>query len=367
MSIFVSMKKLLYSLFAALLISCGGEERESISPETKAITESVYSSVTIQPDSMYDVYSSVTGILDDNMVDEGDTVKQGQELFQITNNNPKLNTENAKLAMQIARDNYKGENPVLTDLLNEVTLAQLKLSNDSMNFVRQKNLWSQNIGSKAEFDAKKLQYETSKQTVQTLQNKFDRTSVQLRQQYQQAVNNYEASLTLTKDFTINSKINGTVYAIHKNPGEIISAQQPIAMVGSSKHFIAELLIDEVDVVKLNLNQEALITLDAYDEKVFRATITKIYPQKNNRSQTFKIEAQFVDVPPKLYPGLSGEANIIINQKEQALVIPKRYLIDDNKVQTEQGIVEITTGLESLDFVEVLSGLSGKDKIFLPEE
>ncbi len=361
------MKKIFYYSTALLLFGCGGEDRVSISPEIKTITESVYSSVTIQPDSMYNVYSSVTGILDKILVNEGDKVIMGQDLFQITNNNPKLNTENAKLAMQIAKDNYNGENPVLTDLLNEVKLAELKLTNDSMNYERQKNLWNQKIGSKAEFDAKKLQYETSKNTVKTLHNKFDRTSVQLKQQYQQAVNNYEASLTLTKDFTIESKINGTVYAIYKNPGEIISAQQPVAMLGSSNQFIAELLVDEVDVVKLNLDQEALITLDAYSEKVFRASVSKIYPQKNNRSQTFKIEARFIDVPEKLYPGLSGEANILINQKQQALVIPRSCLMEGNKVETETGLVEITVGLESLDYVEVLKGLSKNDKVFLPAE
>lgn len=361
------MKKIIYLLVAIVLAGCGGDEKRSISPQIKTITESVYSSVTIQPDSMYNVYSSVTGILDDNLVDEGDRVLIGQDLFQITNSNPKLNTENAKLAMQIARDNYKGENPVLTDLVNELKLAQLKLSNDSMNYERQKNLWRQKIGSKAEYDAKKLQFETSLQTYKTLQNRFNRTSVQLKQQYQQAVNNYEASLTLTKDFTIQSKINGTVYATYKNPGEIISVQQPIAMVGSSNSFIAELLIDEVDVVKLDVEQAALISLDAYGDKVFKAVVTKIYPQKNDRSQTFKIEARFVDVPKKLYPGLSGEANILINEKSNALVIPKVCLIDGNKVETEKGLIEIEKGLESLDMVEVLSGLTKDDNIYFPEK
>lgn len=274
------MKKIaLVIVTLAVLSSCGEDERKTVSPEVKTITESVYSSATVQPDSMYNVFSSVAGILEDNLVDESDQVVLGQKLFQITNNNPKLNTENAKLAMQIAKDNYAGENPVLTDMLNELKLAQLKLTNDSMNYERQKSLWSQKIGSKAEYDAKKLVHETSKHTYKTLRNKFERTSVQLKQQYQQAVNNYEASLTLTKDFTIESKIAGKVYAIYKNPGEIISAQQPIAMIGSSSDFILELLVDEVDVVKLALNQEALITLDAYKNKVFRATVVKIYPQK----------------------------------------------------------------------------------------
>jgi multidrug efflux pump subunit AcrA (membrane-fusion protein) len=139
------------------------------------------------------------------------------------------------------------------------------------------------------------------------------------------------------------------------------------MVGQSNSFIAELLVDEVDIVKLEVGQTALITIDAYDKQVFKASIKKIYPQKNNRSQTFKIEARFIDTPDKLYPGLSGEANILINEKKGALVIPKACLVDDNHVETENGLVEITTGLESLDMIEVLSGLTKEDVIYLPKE
>jgi multidrug efflux pump subunit AcrA (membrane-fusion protein) len=361
------IKRILIILLSSFLLSCSEESEITISPEIKTITESVYSSVTIQPDSMYEVFSIVTGILDKQLVNEGDLVTINQPLFQITNNNSKLNTENSKLAMDIARDNYKGENAVLTDMFNEIKLAQLKLSSDSINYVRQKNLWNQKIGSKIDYDNRKLQFETSKSTVQTLFNKFERTSIQLKQQYQQAANNYEASLTMTNDFTIESKIQGTVYSIYKNQGEIISSQQPIAMIGHSNDFIAELLIDEVDIIKLKKGQTALITIDAYDNRVFKANITKIYPQKNNRSQTFKVEARFIDAPEKLYPGLSGEANILISEKLNALTIPKTYLVDKNHVKTDNGLVEITTGLESLDLIEVLSGITENDIIYFPED
>jgi multidrug efflux pump subunit AcrA (membrane-fusion protein) len=361
------MKKLLYFFPILLLISCGEEENQSTQPQEQNITESVYSSVTIQPDSMYDVYSAVTGILDKVLVEEGDNVAIDQALLQITNTNPKLNTENARLAMQIAKDNYNGKNPILNDLKNELELAKLKLQNDSINFVRQQNLWKEKIGSKVEFDARKLQFETSKQTVNTLQNKYLRTSTELKQQVEQATNNYEASLTQTKDFTIKSKINGRIYSIYKNEGELISVQQPVAMVGSKTKFIAELLVDEVDIARIELNQKVLITLDAYNNQVFEAYVNKIYPQKNERSQTFKIEAEFTKKPPKLFPGLSGEANIIIAEKNNILSIPKVYLVDGNQVNTDEGLIEIKTGLESLDKIEVLSGIDKNTTIYLPEE
>ncbi|MGB5460571.1 MAG: efflux transporter periplasmic adaptor subunit, partial [Eudoraea sp.] len=78
---------------------------EKVLPSKVTITESVYSSVTIQPDSLYQVYAAVGGILDKIFVDEGDSVSKGAPIAQIINNTPKLNTENAKLNLELAREN----------------------------------------------------------------------------------------------------------------------------------------------------------------------------------------------------------------------------------------------------------------------
>jgi len=79
-----------------------------------------------------------------------------------------------------------------------------------------------------------------------------------------------------------------------------------------------------------------------------------------------VEAFFDIAPEKLYPGLSGEANIIIATKENSLIIPKEYLIDNNKVKTDDGIVSITTGLQDLGFVEIIDGITKDTYIYKPE-
>ena len=360
------MKKLLSVFIIISFISCNKEKKQSVTPEIQSITESVYSSVTIQPDSLYEVYSAVTGILEKSFVEEGSLISENQPIFKITNDNPKLNTENARLTMEMAKDNYNGKNPILTDLKNEVNLAKLKYTNDSINYSRQKTLWDKNIGSKVDYDSKKLQFETTKQQLSSIKNKYLRTQKELKQQVEQAANNYKASLYQTKDFTVKSKLNGVVYSIYRNVGELISAQQPIAAIGSKNNFIAELLIDEVDIAKIEINQKVLISLEAYKNQTFEAKVTKIYPQKNERSQTFKIEALFIEMPTKLYPGLSGEANIVISKKENCLTIQKIYF-NDGKVLTDDGEVEVETGLESLDKIEILSGIDKTTKIYLPTE
>jgi HlyD family secretion protein len=175
---------------------------------------------------------------------------------------------------------------------------------------------------------------------------------------------YQSALTNAKDFTIYSKINGTLYVKSKNKGELVSAQMPIATIGSSNQYTVEMLIDEVDITKIKVGQTILVTLDAYKKKVFEAKVSKIYPAKDERTQTFKVEGLFSNRPEVLYPGLSGEANIIINTKKKVLTIPNEYLTEDNKVSTDDGLVPVTIGLQSMESTEILQGLSETTFIYL---
>lgn len=360
----MSFKK--YTLLLLLIVSCG-EQREKIFPKKVTLTESVYASVTVQPDSLYQVYAAVAGILENNLVEEGDTVQKGTPLLQIINNTPKLNTENAKLALQLARENYNGSSAILRSLEDEIQAATLTFQNDSINYFRQQRLWEQNIGSKVEYDNRKLAYQLSRNSLNLLKNSYARTKNELHTQVQQATNNVKTSQIATEDFTVISKINGKVYALFKNQGEIVTTMEPLASVGSDDTFIIELLVDEVDIVKLSTDQKVLVTLDAFQDRIFEAKVYKIYPRKDERSQTFKVEALFENPPTKLYPGLAGEGNIIIAKKEEVLAIPKAYLIQGNQVRTEDGLVSVKIGLQNLDQVEILEGIDSNTSILKPEE
>jgi multidrug efflux pump subunit AcrA (membrane-fusion protein) len=357
-----------YVICCFLFVGLGCKnEKDKIHPERTTITESVYSSVTIQPDSLYQAYAIVAGILDKNLVREGDTVYKGDPLLQIINTSPKLNADNAKLALQLARENYNGSSGVLAGIRDQIAAAALSLKNDSINYFRQKSLWEQNIGSKVEFDNRKLAYELSRNNLQLLENQYTRTQNELQTQLEQASNSYKNSQVATGDFTVTSMINGKVYALYKNPGEIVTTMDPLASVGSTNVFVIEMLVDEVDIVKLSLGQSVLITLDAYGPEVFVGKVYKIYPRKDERTQTFKVEARFDHQPKTLYPGLSGEGNIIIAQRDKVLTIPKSYLVDGNKVRTEEGLQEVQIGLQSLDRVEIKGGVDERTYLLKPEE
>ncbi len=350
--------------FPVLLVSCRSNE-EKIYPRETGITESVYSSVTIQPDSLYQAFAIVNGIVDRNLVEEGDLVKKGDVVVQIINSSPKLNSENARAALELARKNYQGSAGVLQSIKEELEAARLKFLDDSLNFTRQKRLWEQGIGSKATLEAKQLNFELSSSNLDLLQNKYSRTRNELKTQLKQAENNFHLAQINTTDFAVKSQITGKVYAMLKNPGEVVTTAQPLASIGKENDFVIEMLVDEVDIVKVKTGQAVLLTLDAYKGDVFEATVSKIFPQKDERNQTFLVEALFNRPPHVLYPGLSGEANIIIAKKENALVIPRNYLIGQDRVKTQDGTVQVMTGLQNFDSVEIRKGITAKTLIYKP--
>ena len=99
-------------------------------------------------------------------------------LFQINNSTPKLNTQNAKLSLDLAKKIIMVDAAVLRGIKDEIIAANLKYKNDSVNYLRQKNLWNQNIGSKVEYDTKKLKYQLASKNA-TFKSKYDRTKNEL--------------------------------------------------------------------------------------------------------------------------------------------------------------------------------------------
>ena len=352
-------------LFLVLVFfqSCS-KQGEAIQPKYRQLTESVYTSVTIQPDSLYQAYAIVSGILDKNLVEEGDTVLKGQDIIQVINNTPKLNTQNAELQLQLAQENYNGRAAILKTIEDEIISATLKYKNDSVTYFRQKNLWDQKIGSKAEYDAKKLSYELAENNLQLLQSRYQRTESELLTAVKQARNNLKTTQIASKDFTITSKINGRIYALYKEPGEIVNTMEPLAALGSRDRFIIEMLVDEVDIVKVVANQPIIITLDAYGEDIFKGKVSRILPKKDERNQTFTVEALFDAPPQTLYPGLSGEANIIIAKKDSVLTLPISY-VKENTVETNNGVVTIEVGLKNMEYIEIVSGIDSNTKVYKP--
>ncbi|MDQ6815322.1 MAG: efflux RND transporter periplasmic adaptor subunit [Bacteroidota bacterium] len=333
-------------------------------PVVEKITESVYASGIVKSTNQYQVFSTVSGLIQKILVKEGDVVKKGSPLIVLVNEASKLTAENARLASDYAEVNANRNK--LDELKINIDLNRSKLLNDSSLMARQQNLWAQQIGTRVELEQRELGYKNSKTAYEASVLRYNDLKRQLSFSASQSHKNFEISSALARDYTIRSTVNGRVYRILKEQGEIVSPQAPVAIIGDAANFILELQVDEFDIAKIRIGQEIMVTMDSYKGQVFEASIQKIYPIMNERSRSFTIEASFVTKPPVLYPNLTTEANIIIQTKEKALTIPRSYLTDDYYVVTQDKQKrKVVTGLKDYQKVEIVSGLTAQDFILKP--
>ncbi len=357
------MKILYFITFVVLFSFSCSEKKEYIKPELKSITESVYASGFVKSKSQYEIFSKNVGVLKKIFVKEGDFVNIGDTLFQLENSNSILNTKNAFLNAKNA--DYQNNKTKLDEIENSINLAEQKLKNDSLLFERQKNLWNKKIGSKYDLELKELNFENSKNTHESLKLKLIDLKKQLRLNSEQSKNNLKIAKLMEDDYVIKSEVEGIIYKIDKDKGELVTNLSAIASIGA-EDFIIEVNIDEIDIVKIELGQEVFIRMDSYKDIVFEATVSNIQPIMNDRTRTFKIEAKFIEKPKKLYPNLTVEANIVITKRDSVLTIPRKYLTSNSEVLLENGkLIKVETGLMDFELVEITSGIDENTKIVLP--
>ncbi|MFZ9146120.1 MAG: efflux RND transporter periplasmic adaptor subunit [Sediminibacterium sp.] len=357
-------KYLISCFFLIILIGCG-KKQEKQYPLREDITQSVYASGTIKSKSQYEVYSKVSGIIESILVKEGDVVAKGQTIIQLANTAQSLNYENAK--QNALFNSTQSNKEKIEQAKTELELAKSKMDNEASLLTRQEKLWEQEIGTKNELDQRALSFKNASTLYKAAKLKLDDIEKQINFQNSQTNRTAAISAVNMNDFIIKSQVNGKVYTINKQVGELANTQSPIAIIGDANDFYVELQIDEFDINSMSKGLKVLVSMDSHKGEVYEAVIEKIYPIMNERTRTFKADAIFVKRPDNIYPNLSAEANIIIQVKNKALTIPRAYLVEDKYVLlANKEKRKITIGLKDYDKVEVIYGITEKDELVKPE-
>ena len=342
------------------------EDVDTITPTIGTITESVYASGVVKAAGQYQVIPTANGTLLALLVQEGDTVKAGQPLMRIDDRTSSLATNNAFAQLRNLERNVRDDGPVLGQLSTAMDQARDKLAVDSANYVRQKALWEKEIGSRAEFDQRELAYNSSRSAYQRTQKAIMETRDKLRTELEIARNTVAINTAGNDDRTPRSLIDGIVYDIMIEPGELATTQKPVAVIGSATDLYLELEVDEYDIRQVKPGQLVYVSLDSYADQAFAAEITRIIPLMDQRSRTFKVEARFTETPATLYPNFTVEASIVLRTKENALTVPARYVVDNGFVligKDERKAVKL--GARDLQQVEILEGIDANTTLYKP--
>ncbi|GMQ26777.1 efflux RND transporter periplasmic adaptor subunit [Algoriphagus sp. oki45] len=353
-------------LFSLLLFSCGKEGEETVFPEYKAITESVYASGLVKAKDQYEAFTMASGPIQEIFAKEGDTVKAGDPILLIYNEAEKLRKENAQLAQSFA--DQQANQTRLRDLELAISFAKNKLYNDSLLWVRTKNLWDKGIGTAVELEQRELNFRNSKTSYESSLLRYRDLKREIEYNSKSAGKNLAIIQVVENEYTLRSKIDGVVFSLLKEVGEMANPQTPLAIIGSPGEFILELQVDEYDIAKVEVGQPVIVSMDSYKGETFEAEITKVYPIMDSKSKTFTLEAVFTKAPIKLFPNLSLEANVVTQVSLKTLVIPRNYLLGENQVITTDGdTLTVKVGIKNFQYAQILEGLSNTTELILPNQ
>ena len=352
----ITVNSFLVILISQLTFSCN-ERVEYFSPSKKTLIHSVYASAHIESSDQYEHRTEVSGRLTRYFVKEGFEVNAGDIIAELEQLIPNINISNANEAYKLA----VASKSQLSELSIQLRQLENQMRQDSTNLSRQRRLFEKNVGSKSQLENFELKANSSKSLFEATRKKYDLLAEQIKASIMQTKNNYELAQANSNKFHIYAWRSGKVYSLPNAVGSIVSPQQPFAVIGNNEDFTIVMEVDEADISKIKVGQEVWVKLEAY-EKSFKAELTSIRPLLDARNQTFRAEAKFISEIPTLYPGLNAECNIIIDRKENILVLPNRLIEGDSVVHTQDGVKSIKIGLKNQLESEIVSGLVESDKI-----
>ena len=179
-----------------------------------------------------------------------------------------------------------------------------------------------------------------------------------------------------EETVIKAPFSGIVSEVYVEKGEVIagvgasSSNKILRLIDTSRLF-AEVNVDEVDISRLKLGQRAKVKVDAYPDEVFSGKVISI-AREATISQglvVVKVKIQLDEADPRLKPGFTATADIIVAEAKNALVLPVeevkerggRYFVTvlQNGKPTPR---EIEVGVSDGTYVEIKRGLKEGDVV-----
>jgi HlyD family secretion protein len=325
-------------------------------------TGKVNAVVTVQ------VGSQVSGTIQQLFADFNSRVKKNQIVAQIDPSllQAQLEQARAKLANEEAN----------------VEKARVVASDAKRNLGRMEELLSKNLVSQSDKDAAQTAHDSARAGLKAAEAQV--------MQDQAALRLAETNLRYT---TIRSPVDGIVISRNVDVGQTVAASLQAPTLFTIAQDLTEMQIDtsvdEADIGKVQVGQEAEFTVDAYPESPFQGTVHDIYNQplivQNVVTYDAIIRVKNPDL--KLKPGMTANVTIKVGHKDDAVKIPNAALryspekasgqealpktAKDNAPRVwilkngKQVPVSVTLGLSDGVFTEVIAGdLSPGDEVIL---
>jgi HlyD family secretion protein len=391
-------RRIIWISVAALILAGGGygvmaalRPNRTIDPSKLASVERgdlarvVVATGKIQPLSKAEIKSKASGIVKQIFVDYGDRVRVGQVLAEL---------DKVQLAAIVRGASANLEAAAATLASAKATLERnkvdaegpdvpfLKLSMDRAEREFKEGVVSRSVVEDAQKNYQMgLNKQVSAQANLTV-SKADIAKAEAQvAQARAALENAQEDL---KNSTIVSPIEGLVLSRDVNVGDAVSSililgsqATPIMTLGDVSEVYVQGKVDEADIGKVYLNQPARIVVESFKDKKFVGKVTKISPlgKEKDNVTTFEVRVSISNSTGELKANMSANAEIMLEEKKNVLMIPEASLIYDKernaqvetpdaKADNGRKKIPVKLGISNGVKTEILQGLNEKQQVIL---
>jgi len=241
----------------------------------RTIVEVVSANGKIAPESEIKLSPDVSGEIIELYVKEGDLVKSGQLLAKI---NPEIylsNYDRTIAALNTSQANLAN---------SKAQLAQInsQFINAKSSFERNEKLHSQKAISDAEFETSKANFEVAQAQVEAAEQSIKAAAFNVK--------NAEAGVKESKEnlskTSIYAPVGGTISKLNLEKGERVAGASQfgsgteILRIANLQTMEVNVSVNENDIVRVTLNDTALVEVDAYQNRKFKGIVTEISTSAN---------------------------------------------------------------------------------------
>ncbi len=313
-----------------------GTEVEVQAAENRTLSSSVKATGEITPDKKVEISAKVVGEITSLPVVEGQQVQTGQ------------------LLVQIERDLYESARDQASAAVRQAEVSvrrlEVQLADAERSLGRARVLHAQKLVSQEVLDGAQLSVDMARVEIQA--------QVHTVEQFRSALKRSNDDLART---TILSPMDGMIIQLDAEQGETVvpgSTNLPgsvIMIVADMSTLLAEVEVNEVDVVNVAVGQEAEVTVDALGDEPQKGHVVEIATSGRRDPALgtirFKIKVELDDPDPALRPSMTAKVAVLTATRPDALTIPIQAVV--KRKLDEEGEEVKGTAAEGLDEVDVV--------------
>ena len=308
----------------------------------------------ITPNQAVNLFSRVDGYIAKVYVEKGDLVKANQLLIEVDHSDYRHAVNQAKANLAAARA--------------RVAQQEASVRNTSLTLNRMQSLIKDQFVSQQDLDNAQVAYDTAAAVLDSLRAQVQQMEVAVAQAETHLAYSYIrapfAGYVAERNLDLGSYVSGTTAGTSTLSRGILTLHEI-----QTVRILIEVV--EKDVPLIQVGQKSEVRAEAYPDRVFEGTVTRVVQALNRATRTMTIE---VDLPNKdhvLKGGMFARVEVLVGTHRNAIQIPIDavsrledsqyvYIVREGKAQR----VPVEIGVRDENRVEITKGLVGLEQVII---